>query len=80
MQTAYVIRGQALFLQGEFDDAGKMLKEALRLAPDTAEAKTAFKRARTVGRAVGAASGGYSPGCSDGGGRDGGSRSPSGRR
>ena len=55
VQTAYVVRGQALFMQGEFDDAAKMLKEALRLDPDNAEAKAAFKRARKVGRAVGAA-------------------------
>ena len=49
---AYTIRGRGLFQQGEFKDAEKTLKEALRLNPDEAEAKSAFKRCRKVSRLV----------------------------
>ena len=45
---AYVVRGQAMFLSGEFDSAEQVLREALRLNPDDDEAKVCFKLTRRV--------------------------------
>ena len=40
---AYVVRGQATLLSADFKGAAELLKEALRLDPDEAEAKKLFK-------------------------------------
>lgn len=45
---AYAVRGIALFLSKDLDQAVKHLTEAIRLNPDDHEAARAFKRARKV--------------------------------
>ena len=45
---AYVVRGQATMLSADFKGAVDLLKEALRLDPDMAEAKQLFKASRAA--------------------------------
>ena len=52
---AYSIRGMALFLSADYDQAMKHLKEALRLDPDARYAAGGFKRVRKVERFASAA-------------------------
>jgi len=46
------VRGQAVFLMGDLNVGLKLLQEALRLDPDSAEMKTSFKAAKKVQRSM----------------------------
>eukprot|EP00996_Jenningsia_fusiforme_P004724 NODE_557_length_2105_cov_22.345331_g513_i0.p1 GENE.NODE_557_length_2105_cov_22.345331_g513_i0~~NODE_557_length_2105_cov_22.345331_g513_i0.p1 ORF type:complete len:493 (+),score=106.65 NODE_557_length_2105_cov_22.345331_g513_i0:498-1976(+) len=54
-EEAYCVRGQALCLSGDFDQAAKHLSEALRLNPDNNEAARTAKMIRKVKQSVTAA-------------------------
>mmetsp|Transcript_30498 Transcript_30498/g.97299 ORF Transcript_30498/g.97299 Transcript_30498/m.97299 type:complete len:338 (-) Transcript_30498:69-1082(-) len=50
--AGYVVRGRAFLLDGDFDGARELLREALRLDPDDAEAKVYLKATRRIGDAT----------------------------
>jgi len=45
---AYAVRAKAVFLSGDINGAGPLLRESLRLDPDASETKTLFKMTRAV--------------------------------
>ena len=42
--AAYAVRAEALFLVGEFDDSARLVRQALKLNPDDADAQRVFKK------------------------------------
>ena len=46
--AAYCVRAEALFVCEEFNNATRLLKQALRMDPDNAGAKLAFRRAKNM--------------------------------
>lgn len=48
----YAVRAEALFLQGEFDDAMRLVRQGLKLNPDDNYAKKVFKKLRSFQRGM----------------------------
>ena len=52
MLCRYAVRAEALFLQGELDNAMRLVRQGLKLNPDDNYAKRVFKKLRAFQRGM----------------------------